>query len=94
MNTMIGVSKSGTLIDGVPIIIPMINFVFPATVWVAPAVNDSVTVSYSVDNGNTYKIWPNGVATEFSNDTLISGVTHLKFQRTAGSGITSTYGIC
>lgn len=94
MSVMEGVSIGGTLLDGVAVIVKMAAKPLPATVWTLPVAGDTVTVSYSVDNGTSYVVWPNGAVTAFSKDVLLSGITHLKFQRTAGSGTTSTYGVC
>lgn len=93
-NVMHGQFKSGTLADGNAAYISMLEAPLPATVWTTPVAGDTVSVWYSVDNGVTYNAWPNGAVTAFAKDTLLSGVTSLKFQRTAGSGTTSTYGVC
>ena len=86
---------SGTLINGTAVIVPMLTANYPATVWVNAVAGDTVAVSYSVDNEVTYTAWPNGsiVGAATSNDTMNSPITHLKFQRTAGAGVTSTYGV-
>lgn len=94
MSVMEGISISGTLESGTAEIVNMYAKPLPATVWTTPVAGDTVTVSYSVDNGVSYVIWPNGAVTSFSKDVLLSGITHLKFQRTAGAGVTSTYGVC
>jgi hypothetical protein len=46
-----------------------------------------------MDGDATYENWPNGSVTARSKDSLVSGITHLRFTRTAGSGTTSTYGV-
>lgn len=66
----------------------------PATVWTRPVAGDTVTISYSTDNGANYQTWPSGAVTSYTEDVLDSGVTHIKFQRTAGAGVTSTCGVC
>jgi len=58
MQTMNGVAKTGVLTSGTAVIVPMLNVVVPATVWVVPVAGDTVAVSYSVDNGVTYSAWP------------------------------------
>lgn len=94
MSIMEGISISGVLESGTAEIVNMYAKPLPATIWTLPVAGDTVTVSYSVDNGVSYNTWPNGAVTAFSKDMLVSGITHLKFQRTAGSGTTSTYGVC
>ena len=84
---------SGTLVDGTAVILSMARSRPNATVWTVPVAGDTVTVSYSVDGGTTYTTWPKGAVTTASNDTLLGAITHIKFQRTGGSGITSTYGV-
>ena len=81
------------LADGTAMITDMDGQSIPSTVWVKPAAGDGVTVSASLDNGVSYLVWPAGEVTVDSCDVLDSGVTHLKVQRTTGSGITSTWGI-
>lgn len=85
--------RSGTLPDGTAKIEVMTGAPLPCTVWVRPASGDTVTVSYSVDGGSNYETWVPGAVTAYSDDTLLGPVTHLKFQRTAGSGTTSAYGV-
>lgn len=88
--------KSGTLTNGNAVIIPMADAPFRCSVWTVPAGGDTVTISYSMDNGTTYTAWPQGTSgavTVTSSDTLIGAITHLKVQRTAGAGTTSTYGV-
>lgn len=80
-----------TLLDGNAVVVPMGGAPLPATVWVNPTVGDTVTVSYSCDGGTTYIV--RFAATAYAEDVLVSGITHLKFQRTAGAGTTSAYGV-
>ena len=81
-----------TLTDGTVVEVPMVGAPLPATVWANPAAGDTVTVSYSLDNGTTYTVI---VATTVAWEVRFeSGITHLKFQRTAGTGTTSTCGVC
>lgn len=83
----------GKLADGTAVVVNMKGAQIPCTVWTVPAAGDTVTVSYSVDGGVTYTVWPPGAVIAASNDTLVGPVTDIKFQRTAGAGTTSTYGI-
>lgn len=85
---------SGTLGSGTAVIVPMRGAPLPATVWVNPAAGDTVTVTYSCDGGTTYTAWAAGSVTAYTETVFDSGITHLKFQRTAGTGTTSTYGVC
>jgi len=93
-NYMPGLVLTGTLTNGTAQIKNIKGIPFPATVWVQPAAGDTVTVSYSRDDGASFTTWPNGAVTAASEDILDSGYTHLQFQRTAGAGTTSTWGIC
>jgi len=94
MQKMNGSFYQGVLLDGNAVVISMTNAPIPATIWAKPASGDTVAVSYSVDGGVSYIAWDNGDVTAFASDVLSSGVTHMKFQRTAGSGVTSTVGVC
>ena len=85
--------RSGTLADGNAVTEVMMGAPIPCTVWTRPASGDTVTVSYSVDGGQNYETWSNGAVTAYSDDVLLGPITHVKFQRTAGSGTTSTYGV-
>ena len=84
---------AGVLVNGTAVVVPMSGANLPATVWVVPVAGDTVLVEYSMDGGVTYENWPNGSVTASSKDSLISGVTQLRFTRTAGTGTTSTYGV-
>lgn len=94
MQQMTGEIARRTLESSNAVVLNMKDRPIPCTVWVQPTVGDTVTVSYSLDNGTTYTTWPNGPVTAASSDVLTSGITHLKFQRTAGTGVTSTCGVC
>lgn len=86
-----------TLTSGTEKIVNMRGASLPATVWTSPGAGDTVTVSYSLDGGATYAAWVLGAITSASTDKALvfyGGVTHIKFQRTAGTGTTSTCGIC
>lgn len=91
---MKGSVKSGVLSDGTARDVVGAGLPLPATVWTRPAAGDTVTVSYSVDGGVNFTTWPSGAVTSFAQEVLVSGVTHIRFQRTAGAGTTSTYGVC
>jgi len=80
--------------SGTAVVVPMVAAPLPATIWTRPAVGDTVTVSYSTDNQVNWNTWPAGAVTVYTEDSLLSGVTHVRFQRTAGSGTTSTCGVC
>lgn len=89
-----GKATVATLVNGNVVTFVGEGMPLPATVWVRPAAGDTVTVSYSTDNGVNYTVWPAGAVTAYAEDILDSGITHLRFQRTAGSGVTSTCGVC
>lgn len=84
---------SGTLLDGNPVIVPMAGARMGCTVWVEPVAGDTVTVKYSRDDEVTYYDWPRGPVTTGDADVLVGAITHLSFQRTAGAGTTSKYGV-
>lgn len=97
-SAMRGVSIVETLADDTAFIISMVDQPIPATAWVRLLAADitgttSITVSYSLDNGANY-ITIAVVTTATWEVTFDSGITHLKFQRTAGTGETSTCGVC
>jgi len=98
---MNGLVLHGTLADGTAVEHSTKSYPIPCTVWVKPVAGDTVNVWFSrgLDNEDDYYPWPNGEVTSVSADdakyqVLNSGITHIKFQRTAGSGTTSTYGVC
>lgn len=82
------------LADGTAVVLDLKWNEFPLTVFANPVSGDTVTVSYSCDGGNTYTAWSAGSVTVYTESVFDAPVTHLKFQRTAGSGTTSTYGVC
>lgn len=83
-----------TLIDGTAITVAMGGCPVPCTLWARPAAGDTVSISYSCDGGTTYTAWPAGGVTAYAEDILDAPVTHIKGQRTAGSGTTSAFGVC
>jgi hypothetical protein len=94
LNIMPGLVFEGALPDGAEKVHAMRGLPIPCRVWVEPAAGDTVAVEYSYNNGKTWKPWANGPVTVNAEDGLDLGVTHLKFQRTAGEGVTSAYGVC
>lgn len=83
--------KQGVLGDGVEEVIQMAGAPVPCTVYINPAVGDTVSYWYSLDGGVSYIL--QGTASAYTEEKLVGSVTHLKFQRTAGSGTTSSYGV-
>jgi hypothetical protein len=91
---MAGRATVVTLVDGDIVTFVGEGMPLPATVWARPAAGDTVAVTYSTDNGVNWQAWPIGPVTAYAQDVLLSGVTHVRFQRTAGTGTTSTCGVC
>lgn len=96
---MTGLYQIKQLTDGNAVVINMKRAPLPCTIWVKPVAGDTVNIYYSLDDGLTYSAWDNGAVTSASTfdqkyAILLSGVSHIKGQRTAGSGTTSTFGIC
>lgn len=91
---MHGLSRRAELPDGTAVEFDMKGFAFPSTVWVRPASGDTVAISYSCDGGTTYTAWSAGAVTVYTESVFDAPITHLKFQRTAGSGTTSACGVC
>lgn len=89
-----GLSLSGVLADGTAVVKAMSGVEFPSTVWARPASGDTVSVEYSCDGGTTYTAWSAGAVTAYTESVFDAPITHLRFQRTAGSGTTSAYGVC
>ena len=89
---MTGLFFKGKLVDGNAIVVPMARAPLPALVWVRPAAGDTVAMTYSTDGGVNYSAGL--TATVYAEDKFLAGVTHVKFQRTAGTGTTSEAGIC
>ena len=92
--TMRGAFNITPLPSGTAVVVSMTGAPIPATVWARPAAGDTVAVTYSTDNGVNWQAWPIGPVTAYAPDVLLSGVTHVRFQRTAGTGTTSTCGVC
>lgn len=91
-NIMKGTFLKATLTNGDTQTFSMLGAPLPATVWVIPASGDTVAVSVSFDGVN-FSEWELGAVTKATADSLISGVHSIRFQRTAGSGTTSTCGV-
>jgi len=94
MQKMNGSFISTTLTNGDAQIFNMTGAPLPSTIWTVPVSGDTVAVSVSFDSGTTFEAWSKGAVTARASDVLNSGITHVKFQRTAGSGTTSTCGVC
>lgn len=86
----------GTLTNGNPVIFEIYKMLngFPLTVWAKPLAGDGITVEYSYNGGASYQppIVTNTLVDWY--DSLLSGVTHIKFTRASGTGTTSTVGVC
>jgi hypothetical protein len=91
-NRMKGNFIKTTLVDGNAQTFSMVNAPLPATVWVQPVEGDTVAVTVSFDGVN-FVAWDQGEVTSATADSLTSGVSLIRFQRTAGSGTTSTCGV-
>lgn len=92
MSEMRGVFNKTHLADGTAVVVSMAMAALPSSVWVRPAAGDTVVMSYSLDGGVNFTT---GItATAYAEDKFIAGVTHVRFQRTAGAGTTSTAGVC
>lgn len=95
---MQGVSMNIPLVDGTAVVVSTVGLNLPSTVSVTLETADisastAITVSYSRNGGAKYTSLAVVTAAEWE-DILESGITHLKFQRTAGTGITGVGGIC
>lgn len=95
MNRMTGATFAhGVLADGNAVTVSMVNADQPATIWTFPVAGDTVTVTYSTDGGVNFHTSAIGAVTAYTEDVRVGPLTHVKFQRTAGAGVTSAYGIC
>jgi hypothetical protein len=88
-----GAVAGRALTDGSPQVVPLSGAVLPLTVWVNPVAGDTVTVEYQPGVNGPWLAWPNGAATAFSSAVLDAPVEALRFTRSAGAGITSTFGV-
>jgi hypothetical protein len=93
MGSISNVNGSGTLADGDAVELVLTGYQLPATVWVEPANGDTVTVTYKTSKDATAQPWPNGDATAYSEDSLVSPIYSVLFQRIDGAGTTSKYGV-
>ena len=94
--TMSGAAFIGpaVLANGTAVTYPMQGCPLPAVAWAEAVTGDTVTITYSVDGGANYRaLVPANVTSGYQEWRIGTNVTHLKFQRTAGSGTTSTYGV-
>ena len=89
-----GLFALGVLVDANPLDFSLIGAPIPATLWANPAAGDTVLIKVSFDNGLTWVDWPLGNVTAAAYTTLNSGMTHIRGIRTAGAGVTSTFGVC
>jgi hypothetical protein len=81
------------LTSGTAVEVQMENVQVPCTVWVEPTGGDTVTVTYKNSPTAPAQNWPVGAVVAYSEDVLDAPVYSITFQRTAGSGTTSKYGI-
>lgn len=93
MNKMRGCFAREVLVDGNEKIIDLSGATIPATLWVNPLGGDTVNLWVSFDNMVTWVTWPNSAVTSFSYLTMLSGASHIKAQRTVGTGNTSSFGV-
>ena len=94
--TMTGLVLTGVLTSGTAVTVSTRNAPLPATVTVKPVAGDTVAVSFSADGGTSFDPWDLGSLTSASavkSYVFYSGITHLRFQRTAGTGTTSTWSV-
>lgn len=92
-NAMRGSFLTITLEDGEARTLSMVGAPVPATIWVKPISGDTVSVKISFDGVN-FIDWELGDVTDTSSDVLASGILSIRFQRVAGTGTTSTCGVC
>lgn len=83
----------GTLASGSPVEISLGGRRPPLTVWVNPAVGDTVRVEYRIDAAAPWTSWENGDVTSYSDIVFSGPISDLRFTRTSGSGTTSKYGV-
>lgn len=82
------------LLDGNAVICDVRAYGFPRTVWARPGEGDTLAISYSCDGGTTFTAWAAGPVTAYTQAVFDAPITHIKGQRTGGSGTTSAFGIC
>lgn len=92
IRTMFGSISTSGQFGTLTKVVPMLRAPCPATVWVRPGAGCTVRVEHSLDAGLTYTAWPSGDVTAYTENRLVSGVTHLRFSRTVGA-VESTFGI-
>lgn len=91
---MNGLSRFAELPNGDAVELRMNGVHVPFTVWARPGDGDTVTIWYSCDGGTTYTEWAAGAVTAYTETTFVSPVSHIKGQRTSGSGTSSAFGAC
>lgn len=84
-----------TVLDANPLIFALADLGagIPPTIWAKPVAGDTIRVDTSLDGGN---VWEAALVSTTANwsTTLSSGVTHIRFTRTIGTGTTSRVGVC
>lgn len=80
-----------TLTDGEPVVQQVGNQNQMHAWWVKPAAGDTVRVRFKVAEGADWETY--GSYTAFYSDHVVAPVWQLEFQRTSGSGTTSTCGV-
>ena len=94
LNAMLGVHfAKGTLLNATSVVTNMSGCPVPATIAVDPVASDTIRVEYSLNGGDTWKPWPAGDVTTYTEYRLVSSVTDVRITRQAGSGTTSTWSI-
>lgn len=81
----------GTLLNATPVIVNMVFCPLPCTVAVKPNAGDSIRVEYSLDEATTWRTWPAGDATDYTEVKMAGSVTDMKFTRITGSSSLSTW---
>lgn len=90
---MAGVFTSRTLAAAASVVLSATGATVPCTVTAVPQSGDTLTVSYSTDQGVTYQTWTAGTVSSATAVVFDFPVTHFKFE-CAGSGTSSVVTIC
>lgn len=89
-----GAFAGGVLVNGTAVVVSLIGCVSPVSVWVNPAVGDTVKTEYRVDAAAPWvEITDISPATSYKDCVIDGPVSDLRFTRTAGAGTTSAYGV-
>ena len=91
---MLGLFNRTVLTMGDAVLINMKGAAIPATVTAYPLDGDTITIQQSLDGGFTYANWALGAVTVQSTVIFDYAITHLRVQRTSGTGIRSAATIC